>query len=256
MNPASVKPASVKPGDDREPVCTCLDWDSRFFERRIARVNGHRLDEARLSEILAWCKTNRIDCLYFLADSDDAQTSALAEQNGFLLTDVRLTFERTLAESASLISLGDRVRLARQADLGALKAIARTGHRDSRFYFDLHFERAKCDLLYETWIENSLSGFAEAVLVAEVNAEPVGYITCSLRGVESQIGLAGVADTYRGMGLGKQLVEAFLTWSAEQGARRATVVTQGRNVSAQRLYQRAGFLTASVQLWYHRWFVG
>ncbi len=138
--------------------------------------------------------------------------------------------------------------------MSALKAIAKTGHRDTRFYFDLHFDRAKCDLLYETWIENSFTGFAQAVLVAEMNAEPVGYITCSSQGAESQIGLLGVAEKCQGMGLGKQLVESFLAWSVEHGADRATVVTQGRNVSAQRLYQRMGFLTAAFQLWYHRWF--
>jgi hypothetical protein len=33
------------------------------------------------------------------------------------------------------------------------------------------------------------------------------------------------------------------------------VVTQGRNSKAQRLYERCGFLTRSVQLWYHRWFM-
>jgi len=249
-----VKPAGVKPGDDREPVCTYLDWDSRFFERRIARANGHCLDEATLSEVLAWCKTNRIDCLYFLADSDDAQTSALAEKNGFLQTDVRLTFERSLTGIAPVIGPRDNVRLARPEDLRALKTIARAGHRDTRFYFDSHFERAKCDLLYETWIEKSFSGFAQAVLVAEVNAEPVGYITCTVRNTESQIGLLGVGDKCQGMGLGQQMVEGFLAWSVEQGADRATVVTQGRNVSAQRLYQRLGFLTAAFQLWYHRWF--
>ena len=143
----------------------------------------------------------------------------------------------------------------RTGDLEALRAIARTGHRDTRFYFDVHFERAKCDLLYETWIENSFSGFAQAVLVAEVNREAVGYITCCVRGAESQIGLVGVANQRQGMGLGQQLMEAFLAWSVEQGSRRATVVTQGRNLKAQRLYQRMGFLTASFQLWYHRWFV-
>jgi dTDP-4-amino-4,6-dideoxy-D-galactose acyltransferase len=246
----------VKPSGDHGPICTYLDWDSRFFERRIARVSGHRLDEARLSEVVAWCKTNRIDCLYFLADSDDAQTSALAWRNAFLHTDVRLTFERTLAGSALVTPPGRSVRLARPGDLGALKAIARTGHRDTRFYFDPHFERVKCDLLYETWIENSFSGFAQSVLVAEVNGEAVGYITCSSRGEESWIGLMGVADKCQGMGLGKQLVEGFLAWSVEQGACRATVVTQGRNLRAQRLYQRMGFLTASFQLWYHRWFAG
>ena len=33
-----------------------------------------------------------------------------------------------------------------------------------------------------------------------------------------------------------------------------SVVTQGRNVAAQRLYQSAGFRTAAVQLWHHCWF--
>jgi dTDP-4-amino-4,6-dideoxy-D-galactose acyltransferase len=244
----------VKPSADREPVCVYLDWDSSFFECRIARVNGHSLDDAKLTEVLAWCETNRIDCLYFLADSDDPQTSALAERNSFLQTDVRLTLERTLAGSAPSAAPGHSVRLARREDLSALKAIARTGHRDTRFYFDLRFKREKCDLLYETWIENSFTGFAQAVFVVEMNAEPVGYITCSSQGVESQIGLVGVADKCQGMGLGKQLVESFLAWSVEHGADRATVVTQGRNVSAQRLYQRMGFLTAGLQLWYHRWF--
>jgi hypothetical protein len=34
----------------------------------------------------------------------------------------------------------------------------------------------------------------------------------------------------------------------------ATVVTQGRNVVSQRVYQRCAFMTRSAQLWYHCWF--
>jgi hypothetical protein len=32
------------------------------------------------------------------------------------------------------------------------------------------------------------------------------------------------------------------------------VITQGRNYAAQRLYQRAGFVTRKTELWYHKWF--
>ena len=245
----------MKPTDEHETICTYLDWDSSFFGRRIARVNGHRLDEGQLDEVLTWCKAHRIDCLYFLADANDAQTSPLVERNGFEHTDVRLTFQRTLSENVPVPSLRDNIRLGHSGDLGELKAIARSGHRDTRFYFDDNFERAKCDLLYEVWIEKSFSGFAHAVLVADVNARAVGYLTCALQGAESQIGLVGIADKYQGIGLGQQLVQGFLAWSIDHGARRATVVTQGRNVRAQRLYQRNGFVTESCQLWYHRWFV-
>ena len=32
------------------------------------------------------------------------------------------------------------------------------------------------------------------------------------------------------------------------------VVTQGRNYSAQRLYQRAGFIIDNIETYYHKWF--
>jgi GNAT superfamily N-acetyltransferase len=92
------------------------------------------------------------------------------------------------------------------------------------------------------------------VLVAEADGEPAAYLTCHLNDQGSQIGLVGVAENHRGKGLATKLVQAFLSWSREQGAQRAIVVTQGRNLQAQRLYQRNGFVTSLLHLWYHRWF--
>lgn len=244
----------MKSNENGGEICTYLDWDSRFFQHRIARLNRQRLDQDSLSQVMAWCGTNRIECLYFLADSDDAETARLAEHNEFQQTDVRITFERVLAEPEVPKALGEGVRPAAPRDLDALRAIARHAHRQGRFYFDQHFASEQCDLFYQTWIERSLEGYAQAVLVAEVNAEAVGYITCHLHDGESRIGLAGVSNDCQKMGLGKKLTESFLTWSVQQAARRATVVTQGRNVRAQRLYQRSGFVTESVKLWCHRWF--
>src|SRR5262249_37928405 len=199
---------------------------------------------------LRWCVANRIDCLYLLADSGDSQTAHLAETNGFLLADVRMTLERTLREISVVPTTSVVVRAAREEDLGSLRAIARTAHRDTRFYFDRHFERVKCDLLYETWIEKSFRGFAQSVLVAEVDQKPVAYITSHRRGDQALIGLMGVAEGNRGIGLGGILVQHFLSSAVREGAERATVTTQGRNVRAQRLYQRSGFVPSSSELWY------
>lgn len=239
---------------ERDPVCTYLEWDSQFFQRRIARLNRHRLDHATMAECAHWCQHHRIDCLYFLADSNDLETPRLAEANDFHLTDIRMTLGRMVAPEDFAANSFDGFRHAREDDLRALRTIARTNHRDTRFYFDGHFEQEKCDLLYATWIENSFRGFAQAVLVAEADGEPAAYLTCHLNDRASQIGLVGVGESHRGKGLATKLVHAFLSWSREHGARRALVVTQGRNLPAQRLYQRNGFTTSSVDLWYHRWF--
>jgi dTDP-4-amino-4,6-dideoxy-D-galactose acyltransferase len=214
-----------------------------------------RLTEETVAQARAWCECNGIDCLYFLADATDPTTVTLAEGNGFHLVDVRLTLERKLKDIPPSRPVPGVIRPGTVLDGPVLRLIASQSHRDSRFYYDPYFSTSQCDALYQTWIEKSLNGYAEAILVAELEKETVGYISCHLRSpTTGQIGLFAVGSKARGKGLGQDLVRESLWWFASKGILRVTVVTQGRNVSAQRLYQRCGFETQSLQLWYHRWF--
>jgi dTDP-4-amino-4,6-dideoxy-D-galactose acyltransferase len=237
-------------------LCQYLDWDSDFFGRRIARITVNRLSQETIERVMLWCHSHAIDCLYFLGDVADKSTVRLAEDNEFRFVDIRVTLERQL----DIPVVGDRItqgviRLCTPEDVPALRAIARVSHRDSRFYYDSNFPTSLCDALYETWIEKSCKGYADAVLVAEFQGWPVGYISCHLLDqAEGQIGLFGVSADFQGKGLGQKLVNESLRWFAEQDMRQVAIVTQGRNCKAQRLYQRCGFLTRSAQLWYHRWF--
>lgn len=240
------------------PVCRILDWDTSFFGLRIARVTEHRLTVDRLAAIEAWCAEQGVECLYFLADADDDPTVALAELAGFHLVDVRITYERLLEEELDPVVTGPRLRIrpVEPRDLDHLKALARINHTDTRFFTDPRFSKERTAELYATWIEKSLNGYADATFVAEAVGEARGYITCHLEREHSagSIGLTGVDADWRGHGIGRALVHASLHWFARQRLTKVSVVTQGRNIGAQRLYQRSGFVSASVQLWYHRWF--
>jgi len=233
------------------PLCEFLKWDSTFFGLRIARLTTHCLTPAEVESAGRWCIENRIDCLYFLAASDDGETALLAQRSGYEFVDVRLTLDCSLEIGRPD---GSDVRLFRPSDAEPLRAIARVSHRDSRFYFDPRFPRERCDALYAAWIERSFSGWADTVLVADCGGEPAGYISCHLHPASGSIGLLAVAPEKQGKGLGRQLVAAALAYFRSRGMPRATVVTQGRNVGSQRLYQACGFRTRTVQLWYHRWF--
>ena len=68
-----------------------------------------------------------------------------------------------------------------------------------------------------------------------------------------KIGLTGVDKNFRNKGVGTALIGAALHWFKINGAKRATVVTQGNNIPAMRLYSKCGFLTCDTMLWYHRW---
>ena len=63
-----------------------------------------------------------------------------------------------------------------------------------------------------------------------------------------------MARQARGQGLGGTLVAGAVSWFAGEGLATVSVVTQARNVTSQRLYQRCGFVTRSVQLYYHKWY--
>jgi dTDP-4-amino-4,6-dideoxy-D-galactose acyltransferase len=237
------------------PLCQFLEWDTDFFGRRIARVVPTRLTPSTTGEVLAWCESEQIDCLYFLAESTDQESVILAEDHGFRQVDIRMVLERSLGDVTPAEHLPVPVRNAADEDIPALRTIAGASYRDSRFYYDSHFPTALCDALYETWVERSCHGYADAVLVAAgENDQPAGFITCHLEQDTGKIGLVGVGEAARGQGVGRDLINAALIWFATQEMSGVTVVTQGRNVRAQRLYQRNGFITRSVQLWYHRWF--
>jgi len=237
-------------------ICEHLEWDSTFFGYRIARATVNRLTETQMSDLLAWCDDQAIDCLYFLADPGDPLTVRLAESHDFRFVDIRVTYERQVTRSPLPLKSSPRVRDFVEQDIPALREIAATSHRDSRFYYDGGFAVPLCDALYETWIEKSCHGWATNVLVAEWEGRPVGYSTCHVKSPEiGQIGLTGLHSGARGKGLGQDLVNQDVFWFNQQGVETVRVVTQGRNTQAQRLYEKCGFLTRTVELWYHRWFL-
>jgi ribosomal protein S18 acetylase RimI-like enzyme len=236
--------------------CQLLEWDSRFFARRIAQAATQRLDEEALGHIERWCDAEAIDCLYFLSELDP-RTIALVEKAHFGLKDVRVKFRRPLEAPPALPPQPLVVRPARADDVPALEAIAAHSHGDSRFYADERFGRERADELFRTWIRNSVAGWADDVLVLARAGEgsPLGYITGHRVGQEGKIGLIAVAEEARGAGGAKQLVSTLCARYRAAGLTAMTVVTQGRNQGAQRLYQRMGFTTDVVGLWYHRWWL-
>jgi dTDP-4-amino-4,6-dideoxy-D-galactose acyltransferase len=242
---------------DSPAVCDCLEWDSQFFGRRIARVAAARLTKELIAEIDGWCAVHKVECLYFLADSSDQATVRLAHDNTFRLVDIRLTlnFQIGAFDENRTDHFPVAVRDAIESDIPALRELAGSGHRDSRFYYDGNFSIQKCDELYETWIEKSCRGWAQKVIVADRGHGAEGYLTCHLIDSEGgQIGLVGIAKQARGLGIGGCLVRQAVHWFAQKGVENVSIVTQGRNVSAQRLYQKCGFATRSVELWFHKWF--
>ena len=250
-------------------LCEELPWDSAFFGLSIARARTSCLDESACSAMLEWCGSRGIDCLYFLCPIGDTATQRLLTDHAFQSVGVRVTLSRSAGSDGGYIS--GELRPATSADIPRLRTIALTSHRDTRFHADGHFDPARCDELYATWIERSVQGYATHVIVADRAGVAVGYITLHIdvddapAGSERQrvegtaagtarIGLFAVDERWRGQGIGRDLLRHAAQMLLEQGVGDTSVVTPGKNTGALKLYKSAGFRTTDVSLWYHRWF--
>ena len=163
---------------DPTPVVKFLDWDSQFFTQRIGRVISPVLTNALMAEINAFAVQNKLDCLYFLADSAQRDTILLAEQDAYRLVDIRMTFKRKLGLPPQPID--GPIRLVKESDLPYLKQIAASAYTDTRFYADSHFNRSQCSQMYEIWVQKDCQNPDGCVWIYEENQVPVGFVTCLL----------------------------------------------------------------------------
>ncbi|HYO10456.1 MAG TPA: GNAT family N-acetyltransferase [Tepidisphaeraceae bacterium] len=238
-----------------EPECYPLEWDSQFFSLKIAQVAGPLLTEERCRRIDAQCRAEGIRCVYLRlpASPGDPAETRLAEDHGFHLVDVKTTLHRKIDASFRPRTIASRVRRATEPDLPRLEQIAADSHRNTRFFYDGRFPLERCEELYRTWIRQQVRDADFHVAVAEADGEIAGYST-SRHDRSGFISLMAVDDNFRHRGIGDDLVNASLAWLSERGATSAGVTTQGWNIPAQRLYQRNGFRTSIVDLYFHKWF--
>ena len=237
-----------------------LTWDSDFFGFPIGKITVKKLHADNIIPLLTHAEHERFRCLYFEANPDDAITIAIAESHGFHLVDVRTVLEHPFDDRPApvpLYPIPDNLMITspHPNDMSRLKEIsAQTGYT-SRFAFDKNFGKIASERLYQAWIENATKGYADKIFIARCgkDGEAIGLMTCTLQSDIANIQLAGVSLDYRKRSVGTALVQTALDWAKSEKCAKMHVVTQGRNVPAQRLYQQMGFFTKSVSLFYHKW---
>jgi ribosomal protein S18 acetylase RimI-like enzyme len=225
-----------------------LEWDSRFFGFTVGRVDLDGSGPGGLAEAVADADADGARCLYLLCPAADDATLGAALDEGFRPYDIRVELELDAPAGTAPAS----VREAVPGDAEALDLITRRRFRGTRFWNDPHFDPARVEDLYSEWLRRGMTSASRRTLVA---GEADGFIVCGLDGERGagEIELIAVAAAAASKGVGADLVAAAGAAFAAAGLARATVVTQGRNVAALRLYERCGYRTERVDVWLHRW---
>jgi dTDP-4-amino-4,6-dideoxy-D-galactose acyltransferase len=226
-----------------------LEWDSSFFGFPIGKV-VEEIAPDQIEVATREADERALRCTYLLLDADDHALLDSAQRHGFLVRDVRVELERPVqGHPASLKGL----RWGSLDDLEQLASIARGRFLGTRFHADEGFPSERSAELYVMWLRRGLA--EEGGWRALVAEDDSGFVVCELdsgTGV-GDVGLLGVAADAAGRGVGSALLAGAGAIFCEAALRRAHVVTQGRNVAAQRLYQTSGYRTSRTRIWLHRW---
>ncbi|HYE58833.1 MAG TPA: GNAT family N-acetyltransferase [Rhodothermales bacterium] len=149
----------------------------------------------------------------------------------------------------------------RPAGSSDLPALGRLGALLVRLHHDFDPERFiaatdETERAYGSWLGGRIGAPDAVILVAERDGEVVGYAYGGIEGTDylTLRGPAGVLydlmvdPDHRGEGVGRALLKAALSALEARGTPRAVLVTAHRNVSAQRLFVRAGFRPTMVEM--------
>ncbi len=237
-----------------------IDFDTKLFGFTVGKFTGEKLSFNEAEEIVKYCKDNKIRCLFLNLGIDDFASLSAATKTGFVISDVRVVFEKDLADfdpamkiKVNGYSVDNNIT---SQDIPLLKSLGEEISRVSRFNFDTNFPPESRKKLYSIWMLNSINKQAadELLVAREIKMEkPIGVITCKKQQHHGEIVLMGVNKKHHHRGVATLILNHAFCFFKKEGFEKVKVATQASNIPAQRMYQKNGFLTESVSVLFHLW---
>ncbi|MEO7165983.1 MAG: hypothetical protein ABI016_02995 [Chthoniobacterales bacterium] len=214
--------------DESSGLLLFLDapWETKIVEEPVGTLRHFALtnrgeDNEALDELLQTALQHAVDrgirCLVCKLDPREVATIHALERHGFLLMDSLLDFvfdypapapnERKTAGAEG----GLQIRPSTEEDIAEVTAIAERAFADyfGRYHADPRVSRAAATNFYRKWVESSFAGWADLILVAEVDRQIAGFgIWKKASELEARHGLglahynlAGIHPDFSGRGL-------------------------------------------------------
>jgi dTDP-4-amino-4,6-dideoxy-D-galactose acyltransferase len=169
-----------------------LEWDSNYFKIPFYRLEFAEWDESVTDAAGALAQslkalTSELSDLhgrYYLFAEIPSEDLAMLQAMGYAgarLIETRLTYFRDDLQHFDR-PIRSSVRLATEADIEALRKVAMDArNRFDRYHADPFFPQSVADEYLATFIENSVNGFADIVMVpAEGESLPGAFFTANL----------------------------------------------------------------------------
>lgn len=227
-----------------------LEWDSKFFNKKIASISMNHWDGTFLSEALQKLKNEKYQLVYLFLNEGISLPYDYTRVYKCNLVDHKRIY--VLDEFQDKVVAPNVIPYTGKAS--ALYGLAIQSGVYSRFCIDPDFPNEDFERLYKTWVDKSLSGdLADYVLVYHIPGGSIcGFITLKKNGGYLSIGLIATNAIYRRLGIGSALVDAAKHYAYKEGLF-LDVATQAKNLPACSFYESNAFVKQSQSTVYHVW---
>lgn len=223
-----------------------LAWDSEFFNANIYKIDS-LTDTA---DLVAW-EEKEVEKkgpwqIFAEVPSEAVSVFELLSRSGFRLVETRFTYFHLLGD---LPTTEQSARFATEADIEALKRAASGAINDfDKYHADPFYSSAKADAYLETYIANCVRGFAEKVLVPDLETPPASFVALSriqVPGLKAEAGpffripLTACLPENRGWHF--PLCLAALHYAKAEGGKALVMTTQSTNKAVIHNCEKLGF---------------
>jgi len=220
-----------------------LEWDSSFFNKRIAKL-AHRYGSVQSIDM------SMFDLVQAKVAATDYKQMNFLTRSGFVLAESEVDFGKTIIDVDNMVF--NDINLATENDLPQIESISRCSFLYSRFREPWYSEEEKNEL-YEVWATKAFWGeFDDVCLVERLDDQVAGFITVKVVEKNARVGLLAVANKFQGKGVGKKLVALAEDFSSKKCAQKLFIATQMSNSSAMNLYALLGYRIDSTSYWLYK----
>lgn len=187
---------------------THLSWDSAIYNLKMGRIDflfseGDYLTQLEVNRALLthlFNMTRNRGYYHISAKSDSRDLAGIHAfiGKGYLLMDTMMKYVYNMRFEVSTPECDLLIRSFEEKDLAEVLELTYLIFNDhfDRFHLDPSLSKEKSTELHIKWVENSCRGYADVVLLAEINERIIGFHTCRFsKKLQDIIGLrVGVND--------------------------------------------------------------
>ena len=218
-----------------------LSWESDFFSKKIGSIID--LDNINKAEF------SHFDLLCNKVPSSNYELINTLNMLDFKYVEGEVNLTKAIEQPASNL---EHLVIATEIDLNSLLKVSNDMFKFSRFrspWFKTH----QANEFYGVWIKNAiLSIYDDICFIVKNESEIKGFITLKKNKKTVSIGLVGVSSKYQGHGVGHILLNIAESYASNFGFSHVSVSTQLSNISAIKLYLKAGYSLGDINYWFYK----